>query len=122
MGEATLIVNVANIEAQTGNILVALYADQTAFNDETEPYRSANVPADRASAVVTFDGLKAGQYAFKLFHDVNGNGELDTDMLGIPSEPYGFSRDASDPFSAPEWKEAVFSLENGETERQISLD
>jgi uncharacterized protein (DUF2141 family) len=30
----------------------------------------------------------------RLFHDSNGNGELDRNMLGIPREGYGFSNDA----------------------------
>ena len=71
---------------------------------------------------LSFDNLAEGHYAIKLFHDQNDDGELDTDLFGIPSEPYGFSNNASDPFSAPEWTEAKFRVSDPNTEHRISLE
>lgn len=119
--KASLKINVNGLEAQTGQVLIALFDSADGFEANT-PLRDAAVDVEAADITISFSDLALGRYAFKLFHDVNGNGELDTDMLGIPSEPYSFSQDASDPFSAPEWDESKFSLRGGETVQTIMLD
>lgn len=118
---AKLILNITGYEGAEGQLLVALYNQAADFNDETTPLRDAKATVEAETTTVTFDDLPVGEYAFKLFHDVNGNGELDTDSLGIPSEPYFFSNDASDPFSAPEFDEAKFVLPSGKMSRNIDL-
>jgi len=47
-----------------------------------------------------------GQYAIKVFHDENANGELDINFLGIPKESYGFSNHARGRFGPPPFAEA----------------
>ncbi len=40
---------------------------------------------------IRFPNLPAGDYAVQLYHDENGNGEVDMNVVGIPQEGYGFS-------------------------------
>ena len=49
-----------------------------------------------------FEGLPAGDYALQVIHDENDNGDLDKNLLGIPSEDYGFSRNPK------AWRRATF--------------
>jgi uncharacterized protein (DUF2141 family) len=116
-----LVLNVTGYDTQNGKILVALYNDARAFDEEASPFRDTKVKVNGAETVVIFENIPSGEYAFKLYHDENGNNELDLNGLGIPSEDYAFSRDASDPFSAPEWGESKFSLPVGKTVQDISL-
>jgi uncharacterized protein (DUF2141 family) len=51
-----------------------------------------------------------GSYAVQAYHDENGNRRLDRNLLGAPSEPYGFSNDARRSFGPPSYKEAEFTL------------
>jgi uncharacterized protein (DUF2141 family) len=41
--------------------------------------------------LVVFPGLEAGRYAAIVFHDINGNGQLEHNVLRLPAEPLGFS-------------------------------
>jgi len=41
-----------------------------------------------------FGGLPEGLYAIRSFADENGNGKLDTNLIGLPVERYGFANDA----------------------------
>lgn len=116
-----LVLKVSDYETPTGQIAVALFRNEASFEAET-PYRDAVVKISGPTTTIIFDDLPVGEYAFKLFHDANMNGELDTDGLGIPSEDYFFSTDASDPFSAPEFDESKFILPKGKMVRNISLD
>ena len=68
---------------------------------------------------VIFANLEAGDYAVMLFHDANSNGELDSNMLGIPSEGYGFSNNVGR-FGKPDFEEAMFTV-TGETAIEINL-
>jgi uncharacterized protein (DUF2141 family) len=43
-------------------------------------------------------------------HDVNKNGELDKNALGIPKEGFGFSNDAAGTFGPPGFDKAKFIL------------
>lgn len=42
-------------------------------------------------AKLAFPDLPHGTYALFLFHDENDNGTVDHNLLGIPTEPLGFS-------------------------------
>jgi uncharacterized protein (DUF2141 family) len=97
-------VTVDGIRSLHGTILIGLYDSPESYNRAIElsdkegflndPHRFAAVAlranAARKSAVV-FSNLDPGRYAIIVFHDENGNGELDKNVLGIPTEPYGFS-------------------------------
>jgi uncharacterized protein (DUF2141 family) len=41
--------------------------------------------------VIRFSGLAAGDYAVQLYHDENGNSKVDLNIVGVPTEGYGFS-------------------------------
>lgn len=118
---SSLSLSISGISEPTGQIMIALFSTEEAYESD-EPFRSEEVALTDMEANVKFKNLPVGQYAFKLFHDVDGNGELNVNGFGIPSEPYYFSNDASDPFSAPEWDEANFYIPFGRVSKTIELD
>jgi uncharacterized protein (DUF2141 family) len=61
----------------------------------------------------SFDDLPPGRYAIKLYHDANGNGELDTNMMGLPTEAYGFSGEGGS-MGPPPFEKAAFEVVAGE--------
>lgn len=88
-----------------GSVLVALCPDKASFtNDLGCLLKKAG--ADGPEVRVTFTGVNAGDHAVKVFHDVDGNGKLDTNWMGMPRESYGFSRDAMGSFGPPTWEQA----------------
>ena len=104
-----------------GTAHVALFLDAGGWPDEEgRVFATAVVPISDGGASAVFEEVSAGPFAVSVFHDVDGNGELDSDMLGIPSEGYGFSRDARDLFGPPSFEEARISLAAGET-KQITI-
>ncbi len=55
--------------------------------------------------------LPAGKpYAVAAFYDTNGNGRLDKNIFGAPTEPYGFSGNLRPLFRAPTFREASFTF------------
>ncbi|WP_409433155.1 DUF2141 domain-containing protein [Litorimonas sp. RW-G-Af-16] len=116
-----LTIKITGFEDQSGQVLIALFNSADSYDSETA-FRDAKIAVTQKTVKTSFDDLPAGTYAFKLFHDADGDGELDTDGFGIPSEDYYFSNDASDPFSAPEWDEAQFDLTKAKVTKRVRLD
>lgn len=68
------------------------------------------IAASGQSLVVRFRDLPPGGYAAVAFQDVNGNGKLDKNLLGIPREPYGFSNSARGSAGPPKFSAAAVTL------------
>ena len=66
--------------------------------------------------------LAYGQYAIAVYHDKNKNGLLDTNMLGIPLEEYGFSNNARGRFGPASWSQAKFTVNKRTTVHRILLE
>ena len=120
---AELRVSLSNIQQAKGSIYVALYDSEAAFLD-TDKIRDKKIVSVKSTGDldISFPNLPAGAYAISCFHDVNGNGKLDTNFLGIPTEPYGFSNNARPKFRAPNWAETKFYLNNNGVTQAIRLE
>lgn len=109
--EPELTVDFSNIREVRGDLYVAIYNRSDAFLQVEQVYRKKIVPiAQKGTLKLSLGNLPPGQYAVSCFHDLNGNGKLDTNWMGIPNEPYGFSNNARPKFRAPKWAEAAFTV------------
>lgn len=118
--QAKLVLKVEGLETPRGQLLIGLYNSEDGFETDNEMIGKV-VPVEDGTAIIQFEQLPVGQYAIKVFHDEDSDGKLDKGAFGIPSEAYGFSNGAADPFSAPEWKETRFALPRGQMTQTIDL-
>ena len=102
-----LIVTVEHIKTPGGYIHVALYDSEDNFLKTH--CQSKTIAADKGAVSVIFEGLAPGQYALGVIHDSNGNGLLDTNLLGIPKEGFGFSNGSLGRFGPPKFDKAKFT-------------
>ncbi len=105
---AELKINVKDIQKMEGHLLIALYDNKESF-DSGKAKWSSKVKVDKNQHTITFEGLPAGEYAVKLYHDANDNNELDSNMFGIPKEGYGFSNNGGR-FGPSDYAEAKFTI------------
>lgn len=56
-----------------------------------KPYVRVVANIQQNTATLVFAGLPQGNYAVTVFHDENGNNDLDHNFLRFPAEPLGFS-------------------------------
>lgn len=118
--EASLTVQVEGLETPQGAVMMALFATPDAW-DGGEAVAGQRVAVDGESVTIEFGALPAGEYAIRMFHDVDGDGELDMNLMGIPSEPFGFSNNARGRFGPASWEDAVFTLAPGENTHALDL-
>lgn len=105
----TLTIEVRGIEKVKGQLYVAFYSSEDSFLKK--PLTGLRVEVTDRVLVIPCKGLPAGEYAFALFQDENGNGRLDTAAFGIPTEKTGFSNDAEGVMGPPAYEECRFSLQ-----------
>jgi uncharacterized protein (DUF2141 family) len=118
---ANLTIHVQNVLPAGGVLRLGLYDAARYPDDNSKPVLSADVPAIAGETVITFHAVPAGTYAIQTFQDVNANDKMDTSWLGLPLEPFGFSRDATPFLSKPSFDEVKFVLEDGEHSQVIHL-
>jgi uncharacterized protein (DUF2141 family) len=104
--------------AETGAIMVALYDSEAAY-EGGQPARVAQVNVATGQHEAVFD-LPAGAYGVKAFHDVNGNGKMDTNPFGMPTEPFAFSNNAVGNMGPAKWDRARFEV-SGATAQTIRI-
>jgi uncharacterized protein (DUF2141 family) len=112
----TLKIEIKGMNSSKGDISLALYDKESDFPSITNTYRSKVQNAK--DKTIVFEDLKSGTYAIAIYHDENGNGILDKNIFGVPTEKYGFSNNARGKFSYPAYNSACFSLT---ADRKISI-
>lgn len=116
-------VELSNVNSTDGLLMVAVYDRSENFLKTEKVCAQKIIPVKNAGSLkVSLGHLPPGQYALTCFHDLNGNGMLDTNMFGIPLEPYGFSNNARPKFRAPTWDESVFTLSAEHTFVPVRLE
>lgn len=119
-GEAELTVSVTGIQQAGGQLVVGLYASGEDW-DSGNAAAGQYVPVEGDGVSFTFADLPAGTYGIKLYHDVDGDGDMDTNLMGIPTEPFGFSNNARGRFGPASWDDAVFTIEPGSNAHALDL-
>lgn len=102
----TLIVEAQGFEDATGQAMVEVYSSRAGFLKE--PARSEPQPLVAGQpARWQFDDLAPSDYAVRVWHDANADGEVDRPTFGR-NETVVFSRGVTD--QKPEWDEVTVTL------------
>ena len=110
-----LSIRIEGIKEVKGKMYIAVHNQESSFPGGEERFREAVAEvADRAVSW-KFDDLPAAKYAISIFHDVNNNGKMDTNWVGIPKEPYGFSTNPRIVLRAPRFEECSFAVEDAKS-------
>ena len=117
-GAATIDVHVTHTAGGKGNVNVAV-CDRERFLKQCA--YTGSVPARDGETVVTIKGVPAGTWAVLAYQDENSNGELDRNLIGIPSENYGFSRDARGRFGPPSFEDAAMPVRDDAATATVRL-
>ncbi|MEM8769374.1 MAG: DUF2141 domain-containing protein [Pseudomonadota bacterium] len=118
---AELRVTIDNITSDQGELLVAIVASEAAFNGSGTPTLSVKLPPREERLFFSTNALPRGTYGIRVMHDENGNGEMDSNLVGMPTEGWGFSNNAMGNFGPPGWQDVRFELTD-EIEQVISLN
>jgi len=85
----SLTFEITGVKKNGGKLYISLFNSGQSF-DERKIYYSTSTNAT-AETVCMPIALPAGEYVISMYQDWNGNAKLDSNFLGIPREPFGFS-------------------------------
>ena len=106
---------IQNVKPQQGKLWVALYDSADAYKADRR-FAGQMVDASAPELTVIFTGLAPGRYGLSAYQDANGDEKLGTNMLGMPTEPYGFSRAAkAGAFGPPEFEALAVAVDKAGT-------
>lgn len=118
----TIQVEIQNIQTAEGSIRIAIYRGEENFLEDGKAVVTKAALVEKAGTLtVSFPNLPYGEYSVAIYHDLNNNNKLNTNLVGIPSEPYGFSNDARSKWGPPKYKDARFSLNQSQQSLVIQL-
>ena len=106
----TLSIHISGISKIKGSLFIAIFRATDDFPVFGKQFKGIVKEVEGKSQNYTFDNLPEGEYALAIYQDENRNKILDKNLLGIPTEIYGFSNNARRNFSAPSFQEAKFKL------------
>jgi uncharacterized protein (DUF2141 family) len=104
---SALVVGLKNVRFDLGGTIYIMVVDKN-----EKPLYQLKRPLKESNPVFTFDKLsQGGEYAIKVYHDQNDNGQLDKGIFGQPVEGWGVSNDARGFMSAPPLKKMLIKLD-----------
>lgn len=116
--ERTLRVELQGLDATRGELTMAFFSTEETYESRVNPAYHKRLPVQALSVRGTLESrvwnvdcrLPFGRYAVAAYQDLNGNGRLDKNILGVPVEPYGFSGGGSYRWRPPGFTEAAFDF------------
>ena len=117
---STITLMIEGVDDPVGEIRIAIFDSENRYLEN--PSLADVVPASQPKIEWQIENLAYGQYAIAVYHDKNKNGKLDTNMLGIPLEEYGFSNNARGRFGPASWSQAKFTVNERTAVHHILLE
>jgi uncharacterized protein (DUF2141 family) len=119
---SNLTINVAGLKKQSGKICASLFSKSQGFpSDSEKALQSQCIEVTEAPQKLTFKELKPGNYAVALIHDANGDGILNSNSFGIPTEGFGFSNNPLVLTGPPKFQDSAVFLAGPNTDIEINL-
>ena len=91
-----------------GQVMVILFDAEQAWKAKEGAVREVRRRVGTAVAEVSVENLKPGTYGAMVFQDLNLDGKMNFNPVGMPLEPYGFSNNSRGLFGPPAWGRAAF--------------
>lgn len=120
---AGIVVQVDALKTNDGFVFCDLFTAEAGFpNKPSRAFARTRVRPRSLKATCTFPQATAGRYAVAVFHDVDGDQKLDTNLLGIPRESVGASNNAKGSLGPPKFRDAAFNYRPPGVTLSISVD
>lgn len=121
VGDSMISLNVTNIEEEAGMIWIGIYDSEENFLVKERAIVKGYTVEHPGKIHISLPDLPYGTYAIAIFHDLNNNGYLDQNVLGIPSEPFAFSRRPRSKFRMPRFEEVAVTFSPYQQEITLPL-
>jgi uncharacterized protein (DUF2141 family) len=99
-----------NKSSDKGTFEIGVFTSAEGFPNDRDPELGFSYTADQSYVDIPLAKLKSQTIAIAIYQDINENGKMDKNFLGIPKEPYGFSLNPRIISSAPSFSECEVNI------------
>ncbi|PLY01404.1 MAG: hypothetical protein C0623_05375 [Desulfuromonas sp.] len=108
-GSGKLVLEISGLRNDAGELFISLFSGRHGFPEDPQAailniHREINNRVCR----VEIDPLAYGEYAISMFHDEDRDGEMKSNLLGIPKEGFAFSGNRSTKKGQPDYDDVKF--------------
>ena len=115
-------VEINGLRDQSGQVCLSLFSSSQGFpSDSAQAVQNQCVTAS-STPIITFDNVQPGSYAIAVLHDANSDRTINRNVLGIPSEGFGFSGNPVIRTGPPTFGDAMVFVAGNQTKIQIDLN
>lgn len=82
-------IEVHNVRPQQGLLMLAAYSDALSY--DKQPMAAVRAPAGAAITQLQMCGISGDTLAVTMFQDLDSDGKMGRNILGMPTEPWGSS-------------------------------
>jgi uncharacterized protein (DUF2141 family) len=97
-------IEISEIRSNKGYIMLQL------FDGKEKVLSQEQNPVKDNSCLFSFTSLTPVKYAVRYYHDENMNGKMETNLVGKPTEGYGFSNNVIGKFGPPPFEKWLFEI------------
>ena len=118
----SITVHITGLRNLNGMVGASLYASKKGFPDTPERSYATLVKKITATEdTFVFENVPYGTYAISVLHDENGNGKMDKNFFGLPTEGCGISTNPKIGMGGPKYNDSVFTLNSKQIEMTIGM-
>ena len=115
----TLVID--NLESASAPVEVSIYAPDNKFPKVDGQLKKYRFTPSGNTLTATITDLDYGQYAIATYQDLDADGKIGTNMIGIPTDPYGFSNNYKPKIKAPSFKDCAFIYDEQSASVSIAM-
>lgn len=99
-------IEISGLRNSKGNVMLQLFdSTQKVIKEEMSPIKDNK-------CLITIEKLSKGLCAVRYYHDENINGKMETNLVGKPTEGYGFSYNVTGKFGPPPFEKWLFKVDS----------
>ncbi len=118
-----LTITIDGLKQQKGQTCFSLFKRDSGFPTRSDAaLRTECIAVRQVPQTIQLKDLQPGSYAIAVLHDLNGDREANRNVLGMPTEGFGFSRNPKIGLKAPRFEEAAIAVKGKQTQIQIRLN
>lgn len=103
--QCSIEIEISGIRSNEGKIMLQLLDE----NQKILTQKMCEIKNNKS--VISIPNLNRDKYAIRYYHDENQNGKMDANLVGKPTEGYGFSNNVIGKFGPPPFEKWLFDLD-----------
>ena len=110
LADTTVTVEILDVSRAEGHMVLTVFEGKK--NWLRRDRLQEKVAVDGQETVIFSIELPPGEYGFQAYQDLDDNGKMKSNFIGIPREPVAVSNNAKSRFGPPKYKDAKVVVED----------